>query len=89
MTQSRRAVPRVVPGAAALLLAVSCGGGGGDPSVSSGTSPSDSPPPAAAAPARTDVPDVTVRDVRTGADVNLRTLALADRPTLYWFWAPH
>lgn len=37
----------------------------------------------------TDVPNVTVRDVGSGADLNLRALALADRPTLYWFWAPH
>jgi len=37
----------------------------------------------------TDVPDVVVRDVATGGDVNLRALDLADRPTLYWFWAPH
>ena len=37
----------------------------------------------------TAVPDVVVRDVATGADVNLRALGLPERPTLYWFWAPH
>lgn len=66
-----------------LLLTVACGGG----SVSSGSSGTTGAPGPAAA--RTDVPDVTVRDVGTGADVNLQALALADRPTLYWFWAPH
>jgi hypothetical protein len=33
--------------------------------------------------------DAVVRDVATGADVNVRALAASDRPTLYWFWAPH
>ena len=40
--------------------------------------------------ARTVVPDVIVRDVASGADVNVRAAAARpDRPTLYWFWAPH
>jgi hypothetical protein len=41
-------------------------------------------------PGRTVVPDVVARDVASGADVNVRTAAARpDRPTLYWFWAPH
>lgn len=71
-----------------LLLTVACGGGS-DSSGSSGTTRAPATAPTAPAAAGTDVPDVTVRDVGTGADVNLRSLALADRPTLYWFWAPH
>ncbi|MEW6474495.1 MAG: hypothetical protein AB1679_19755 [Actinomycetota bacterium] len=79
---------------AVLLLAVACGGGEED---SSGSAPpttaasATTAPPAATATssARTAVPDVVVRDVATGADVNLRALGLPERPTLYWFWAPH
>ena len=73
-----------------LLLAGACGGGDDGPLESS------SPPPTSGASAttgtsaaRSDVPDVVVRDVATGGDVNLRALGLPDRPTLYWFWAPH
>ena len=71
-----------------LLLTVACGGGSVSPGSSGATG---APATAQTGPAavRTDVPDVTVRDVATGADVNLRALALPDRPTLYWFWAPH
>ena len=71
-----------------LLLAVACGGREGS-SGSSGTTGAPATGQTSPAAAGTDVPDVTVRDVGTGADVNLRTLALAERPTLYWFWAPH
>ena len=35
-----------------------------------------------------DYPDVIVADL-AGADVNLRTLALEEKPVLLWFWAPH
>ena len=70
-----------------LVLTAACGGG------ESASPPS---PPSTAAPAasgtnaaETVVPDVVMRDVASGADVNLRALAAPDRPTLYWFWAPH
>ena len=68
-----------------LLLAVACGG---DPAPS-GSSPTTGPATATAPGQQTAVPDVVVRDVASGGDVNLRALALPDRPTLYWFWAPH
>lgn len=49
-----------------------------------GASPS-SGAPAAPSP----LPDVTVLDAGTGADVALAGLLPADRPLLIWFWAPH
>ena len=71
-----------------LMLASACGGG---EAAAPTSSPSTAASPATASPAgqSTVVPDVAVRDVGTGADVNIRTLGLSDRPTLYWFWAPH
>lgn len=87
-----------------LVLAAGCGesetAAPSSPSPTS-TSPTAGPdatgPGATAGPAgtgtsqvRTVVPDVVLRDVGTGADVNLRAAAARpDRPTLYWFWAPH
>jgi hypothetical protein len=59
----------------------------GSPSPTTGAPPATTPT-APAAPAG-DIPDAVVRDVATGADVNVRELAVSDRPTLYWFWAPH
>jgi hypothetical protein len=35
------------------------------------------------------VPDVVVTDVNSGEDVHLRTLIPAERPILFWFYAPH
>lgn len=75
-----------------LLLAGACAGSTDGPSGGSSSPPptgATSSAPAGAASVRTDVPDVVVRDVATGADVNLRGLGLPERPTLYWFWAPH
>ena len=64
-----------------LVLAAACGG--------SETAAPTSPSSTTAAP-RGVVPDVVVRDVAGGADVNVRAAAARpDRPTLYWFWAPH
>jgi hypothetical protein len=74
-----------------LLLSVACGGG--ESSSSGSPPPTTGAPPATAATAPAvpagDIPDAVVRDVATGADVNVRALAASDRPTLYWFWAPH
>ncbi len=78
-----------------LLLATACGSG--DPAPPGSLSPTTvASPPTTGAPAATAttspasaVPDTVVRDVATGADVKIRALGLADRPTLYWFWAPH
>jgi hypothetical protein len=76
-----------------LMLMLSAACGDGDPSVSGSSSPTTGAPAATAptAPAAPagDIPDAVVRDVATGADVNVRALAVSDRPTLYWFWAPH
>jgi hypothetical protein len=75
-----------------LLIAGACAEspGGPDQDISSPTTGGTSATTAApSTSARSDVPDVVVRDVATGADVNLRALGLPDQPTLYWFWAPH
>jgi hypothetical protein len=84
MFADRRYRERMVPGRLAafslvVLMTVACGGGSAGESATTATT----------APPRTEVPDVVVRDVATGGDVNLRALGLPDRPTLYWFWAPH
>ena len=75
-----------------LVLAAACG----DTETAAPSSPSSTvaAPTASSAtgtsPSRTIVPDVVVRDVSSGADVNVPAVAVRpDRPTLYWFWAPH
>jgi hypothetical protein len=72
-----------------LVLSGGCAKSDGPPERSA--SPPTSGVPATTGPTAvpTAVPDVVVRDVATGADVNIRALGLAERPTLYWFWAPH
>ena len=80
---------RAVRLALVLLLAGACGGGDGGAPESSAPPTSGPSATTGTSAARTDVPDVVVRDVATGGDVNLRALGLPDRPTLYWFWAPH
>ena len=79
-----------------VVLVLTAGCGMGDdmaaPSSPTSTEAGDAASPSAtgADPGRSAVPDVLVRDVATGADVNVRTAAARpDRPTLYWFWAPH
>jgi hypothetical protein len=77
-----------------IVLATACGGGGSSPPTAgpastASTAPTSPTSPTVTKPLQTSVPDVLVRDVATGADVNLRALGLPDRPTLYWFWAPH
>ena len=49
-------------------------------------SPSTTPPPTDLP--DSDYPDVIVADL-AGENVNLRTLALEEKPVLLWFWAPH
>jgi hypothetical protein len=73
---------RVSVAAVAVALAFSaCGGGSGDtdgaPNASGGV------------PEPVELPDVTVRDVTAGTDVQLTSLIPASQPTLLWFWAPH
>lgn len=57
-----------------------------------GAPPDAEPPdaePGGTDPAASDLPAVDVRDVHTGATVDLASLVPADRPILLWFWAPH
>lgn len=80
--------------AMAVILALgvtawACGGGdsesvGGPLAPATGTAPV----PATAA-GNNGLPDAEVRDVASGATQTVRALAPADRPTLFWFWAPH
>lgn len=85
---SRRAV------AIAWIAAAACGGGGSDesaalvPADESASAPAPSPPAGALPPAGNDVPDAVLTDVDTGEDVNLRSLIPAEKPILFWFWAP-
>jgi hypothetical protein len=72
-----------------LLLSGACGESDPTPSGAAPTTTGEAPAGSATTSARTVVPDVVVRDVGTGSDVNVRALGLAERPTLYWFWAPH
>lgn len=66
---------------------------GPDSTTTPTTAPGDPGPPPTAAPddgrERVALPDVTVRDVAAGADVDLAALLPSDRPLLAWFWAPH
>lgn len=71
-------------------------GGGGDtsgsqssPSAPASVEPGGVPSSGDAASARNQLPDVTVIDVATGSEVNLRALVPADNPLVLWFWAPH
>jgi hypothetical protein len=75
-----------------LVLATACGESEtAAPSAPSSTAAAETTSSATGTnPGRTVVPDVVVRDVSSGADVNVRAVAAQpDRPTLYWFWAPH
>jgi len=36
-----------------------------------------------------ELPDVDMTDISSGDTVNLRSLAGAGKPLLFWFWAPH
>ncbi len=86
-----------------VLIAAACGGapevtGGtapqaGDEPVPTVTAPPTTP--AAGRPTPTgsvpppDVPAVDVVALRDDSTVDLRSLVVAGRPTLLWFWAPH
>ena len=83
-------------GAVVALGLVACGGDDGSGSAQSPTStaaPTDPvtqpppPTPEAASPPSA-MPDITVVDVASGAEVALGSLVPSDRPLLVWFWAP-
>ena len=81
-----------------VLISGACGTGGGDGAegavgtTSSSSGPTDSPS-ATAGTARpggpNEVPDAALDDVDSGDAVNLRSLIPAEKPVLFWFWAPH
>lgn len=80
--------------AGALLLSVVAGCGGGDEQVAAEPSPSVLPADDAksvgdTSAANAALPDLQVVRVASGATAQLRTLAVAGKPTLLWFWAPH
>lgn len=92
-------VPRTARVAAAAAVAVLLAGacGGGDSTSSDLTAAASAEPrtePASQTEALAEapnnqLPDVDVIDIASGAEVNLRTLAPADKPIVLWFWAPH
>lgn len=100
----RRTRLRSVTSLLALGLAlVACGGNGtktkredalNQASPTADASGAVSPTVGASAPSRTpavkpDLPDVEVIDVRSGAKVNVTSLAPSEHSFLLWFWAPH
>lgn len=50
---------------------------------------SSSKPVAPAAAAQSDLPNISVTDLKTKKAVKLTTLTAAKKPVLLWFWAPH
>ncbi len=64
-----------LPSAAAIVDPAASGAAAADPAVTSGES--------------TLLPDVQVVQVATGKTTELRSLAVAGKPMLLWFWAPH
>lgn len=70
-------------------------GGSGDQTPIEAPDPTTSPPQTSGTPGPTptelpdsDYPAIVVTDL-AGGTVDLRELALGDKPTLVWFWAPH
>lgn len=60
--------------------------------VSTTSTPATSPPTSAVEGGDgtvTDLPDVEVVALASGDTVDLQSLAVAGKPTLLWFWAPH
>ena len=92
-------MPRVVPAVTSGLFLTGCGGDddeeGAAPASGSPTEETAAEEPAAEEPAGDDpvvggiVPDTTVLDLATGHNVSVRSTVAADKPTLFWFWAPH
>ena len=91
---------RVAALAGALaLISGACGSSGGDGAegavgtTSSSTGRTDSSSSGTAGTARpggpNEVPDAALDDVATGDAVSLRSLIPAEKPVLFWFWAPH
>jgi hypothetical protein len=77
---------RLAVAAGAVLLLAACGGGG---STATGSADPGVRPDLPVASASSPLPDVTVRDVTNDAWVQFADLLPAERPVLFWFWAPH
>lgn len=45
--------------------------------------------PVRGVPANITLPKVEVRNTGTGANVQFSSLLPAEKPVLFWFWAPH
>ena len=85
--------------AVVALVAVACGGDGdgGDsdgvaapaaaPSLATTATSTAAAPPAPSV--AVEVPDAVLTDVASGEEVSLRSMVPAERPVLFWFWAPH
>lgn len=67
--------------AIAVLFALVFAGCGGGERPASTTSGGTAKP--------TQLPAVSVADLRSGERISLRTLTAADKPLLVWFWAPY
>lgn len=66
------------------MTLAACGGGGGD--GDSGDGPAAAPSEESQAGG---VPDTTVLDLASNEKVSVASTVAADKPTLYWFWAPY
>ncbi len=67
-----------------LIVAVTLGlaACGGSSSQSSGNAPPTTP-------ANVKLPAVEVQNSGTGETVNFASILPAEKPVLFWFWAPH
>lgn len=77
----------------AVILAVTlglalgaCGGDDSDDGATSGSPASEDSGEQASGAA---IPDTPVTELASGETVSVRQTAAADKPTLYWFWAPY
>lgn len=85
-------VKRIAAVAAVAVLGAACGSGGSTDQRAAG--PKSSTLAAASTSGsgeadRNEIPDAVVRDVASGAEINIRSLAPAAEPILFWFYAPH
>ena len=74
------------------VLGAACGSGSVDQqAVAAPTSRPPSTPTAveASGPRQNEIPDAVVREVADGTEINIRSLAPAAEPILFWFYAPH